>query len=53
MFTPFFSSKKKASDEDSGNGLGLYICKRILEVYQGKICAENKKSGGTLVTIYI
>jgi len=53
IFTPFFQAKKRLLMGIQETALALYICKRILEVYQGTICAENKKSGGTLVTISI
>jgi signal transduction histidine kinase len=30
----------------NGTGLGLFICKTIVEAHLGRICAENHKSGG-------
>jgi two-component system sensor histidine kinase KdpD len=35
----------------NGTGLGLAICKGIIEVIGGKIYAENREVGGTVVTI--
>lgn len=35
----------------NGTGLGLAICKGIIEVIGGKIYAENREDGGTVVTI--
>jgi len=33
----------------TGQGLGLYICRIITEAHQGKIWAENNKSGGLTI----
>jgi two-component system sensor histidine kinase KdpD len=35
----------------SGTGLGLSICKGIVEAHQGKISAENRAGGGTIIKI--
>jgi signal transduction histidine kinase len=37
--------EKFTSKSFSGSGLGLYICKSIVEVYGGKIWAENNIDG--------
>lgn len=35
----------------SGTGLGLAICKGIVEAHDGKIMAENRAGGGTIIKI--
>ena len=42
LFVPFHTSKKE------GLGLGLIICKRIIESYQGTIWAEQVAQGAVL-----
>ena len=34
-----------------GTGLGLSICRGFVEAQGGRICAENREGGGTVVTI--
>ncbi len=45
LFDPFFTTKP------SGTGLGMAICKRIVEAHAGRITAENSPGGGALVRI--
>jgi signal transduction histidine kinase len=44
---PKLFSKFTTSDSSSGTGLGLYICKNIIEAHGGKIWAENNHDGTT------
>ncbi|MEH7273249.1 ATP-binding protein [Neobacillus vireti] len=44
-FTPFYSMKKE------GSGLGLTICKRIIETFGGKIFIKSSLNAGTQVEI--
>lgn len=47
VWTPFFTTKAK------GMGLGLPICRRIIEAHEGKISVESKIGEGTTFTITI
>jgi signal transduction histidine kinase len=42
---PKLFSKFTTSDSSTGTGLGLYICKSIVEAHGGKIWAENNLNG--------
>jgi two-component system sporulation sensor kinase C len=47
IWTPFFTTKAK------GMGLGLAICRRIIEAHQGKISVESIVGEGTTFTITV
>lgn len=47
IWTPFFTTK----DVDKGTGLGLHICRDIIEAHEGDIRVENKPGGGAVFTI--
>ena len=52
IFQPFFSTKATSGPADRrGGGLGLAICKDIIEEHGGIIAAESIKDHGTTFTI--
>ncbi len=44
IFNPFFTTKKK------GTGLGLAVCRKIIEDHVGKISVESREGKGTCIT---
>jgi hypothetical protein len=47
LFEPFFTTKP----EGKGNGLGLYLVKKLVEENQGSISLESFPNEGTAVTL--
>ena len=47
IFEPFFTTKSRSR----GTGVGLAICKDIIEKYDGMITAENAPEGGSIFTV--
>ena len=48
MFQPFYSTKG-----DNGLGLGLPICQKILERYDGRLVVESVPGKGTRVRVIL
>lgn len=53
IFDRFFTNGSKISDSRRGVGLGLAICKSIVEAHGGKIRAINKKGGGAIFSFNV
>jgi len=52
LFTPFFRSKA-AKLKAGGMGLGLAVCRRIVEVQHGTITARSRPEGGAEFTFIL
>lgn len=44
---PFYSTKK------SGSGLGLSLCREIMEAHEGRMAITNRSNGGTCVSLWL
>lgn len=53
IFDRFFTNGSERSDSRRGVGLGLSICKSIVEAHGGAIEASNQKGGGAIIRFYI
>lgn len=53
VFERFFTDGSKRSDSRRGVGLGLAICKSIVEAHGGIINVYNRKEGGAVFKFYI
>ncbi len=54
IFEPFFTTKSQAEKPDQqGTGLGLLICKDIMESYGGKITVESTPGQGAAFNLWL
>jgi signal transduction histidine kinase len=51
IFEPFYRVEKSRSQTIKGYGLGLNLCKTIMEAHKGKIKIESSPDEGTTVTL--
>ena len=50
---PFYRTGQSRSRQSGGFGLGLYLCKQIVEAHQGTIAIENHEETGAVVAVTI
>lgn len=51
IFEPFYSTKQRDETGRGGTGLGLALCKDIIEAHQGKIRVDSTPGVGTAFTL--
>lgn len=47
IFDRYVTEQKSGGGQDTGTGLGLYICKYIVEAHGGTISAKSEEDGGS------
>ena len=52
IFEPFYRVDKSRSKRTGGYGLGLSLCKTIMEAHEGKVAVESAPGKGTTVFLY-
>ena len=52
IFEPFYRVDKSRSKDTGGYGLGLSLCKTIMEAHDGKIEVQSRPEQGTTVSLY-
>jgi signal transduction histidine kinase len=52
VFERFYRSEAQSQDT-RGSGLGLFICKKIIEAHQGQINATSIPGKGTTIHVFL
>ena len=53
IFGEFVSLSGQGPDQKHGMGLGLAICRQVIEAHGGEIWAENRAEGGARFTFWL
>lgn len=53
LFQPFQQIEAVLTKKASGTGLGLYLCKRIIDLHKGTILAKSEPGKGSILTFVI
>jgi signal transduction histidine kinase len=53
VFDTFFTTKQKSSSCQSGSGLGLALCKKVVDGHNGSITVDSQLGKGTTFTIIL
>ena len=51
IFEPFYTTKEPDAHGHGGTGLGLSVCRQIIEQHQGRIRAESVEGRGSVFTL--
>ncbi|MCS7047527.1 MAG: ATP-binding protein [Gemmataceae bacterium] len=51
IFDPFYTTKEPDAEGHGGNGLGLSVCRQIIEQHQGRIRVESIAGKGSKFTV--
>ncbi|MAT15603.1 MAG: two-component sensor histidine kinase [Planctomyces sp.] len=51
IFQPFYTTKKADARGQGGTGLGLSMCREVIEAHQGRIRVESQVGEGTTFTL--
>lgn len=53
LFEGISRIRRKGLKGEESTGLGLYICKQIISIHKGRICAERNQKEGTTFKIFL
>ena len=51
IFDRFFTSRRGNAEVENSSGLGLYICKQIVEAHGGKITVSDREGSGVIFIV--
>ena len=51
IFTPYFRTNGAKSSAVNGSGIGLTVCKQLIDMHKGTICARQSILGGLAVEV--